>query len=160
MSKPYYHLKVLPFSVLLLLLNGCSPNNFVFDILGMSEDITPQSSIPNEPRIYRAEYDRVWSSALDTLDERGYVIAQMDKADGYITTERKKGNWYRSKISFRIVVVGTDVTVKVITYSERKKKDINYSTHETSYYWVEDESDGHFEKDIKDKIAEKLGLGM
>lgn len=132
MAKSLNCLKVVSVLMLLLLLTGCS------SLFGTRSS---REVIPNEPRTYVAEYGRVWNSALDTLDELGYVIAQMDKTDGYITTELSDSGSDRSKVSLRIVGKGNEVTVNVNLYS-------------TSIY----SGSGRFEKLIKDTIAEKLGL--
>jgi hypothetical protein len=147
MSRPYYHLTVFTVLMFFLLLTGCTY------LVG-----TSRQPIPIEPRIYVAEYGKVWNSALDVLDEEGYVIAQMDKSNGYIATERKEGERYRDKVSLRILDKGEEVTVIVNYYFEEKTTYTHLSTGATSYSWWETGSDGYFEKGIQNEIAEKLGL--
>jgi hypothetical protein len=138
--------------LLLALLAGCGFLSNSFD----RSSYAP-SPIPNEPRTYIAEYGKVWNSALDTLDYLGYVIAQMDKADGYITTGKQDIGSNRTKVSLRIVGAGPEVTVvKVNIYLEVKSTYTHPDTGATSYSWRNVETDGHNEMIIKDIIAEKI----
>lgn len=107
--------------------------------------------IPNEPRTYQAQYDRVWDAALDTVDEMGFVVAVMNKDDGYISTEMKESVDSRKKVSLRLTRLSEDsVRVSVKSYKENLVTDVDFQ------YWTEVESEGFLEDEIKRNIASKL----
>jgi hypothetical protein len=102
--------------------------------------------------LFRTDYDKVWNAALDTLDESGYVIMQMDKLDGYISTGKKEGTSSRSKVSMRLTRERGGVMVRVNVYSE----ELRGSGEES--YWREIASGGGRASMIRDKMALKLGV--
>ena len=102
--------------------------------------------------LFRADYGKVWNAALDTLDESGFVIMQMDKLDGYISTERKEGVAYRNKISLRLTRERGGVMVRVNVYSEELRGSGE------GEYWREIASGGARASMIRDDMASKLGV--
>jgi hypothetical protein len=102
--------------------------------------------------LFRADYGRVWNATLDTLDELGYVILQMNKYDGYITTGMKEETRSRDKVGIRLSRDGGSVRVMVNVYSEELVKTSD------SPYWRKTSSEGRREKKIRDKMASKLGV--
>jgi hypothetical protein len=99
---------------------------------------------------FRSEYYRVWIAALTTLDEFGYVITQMSKADGYITTGMKEDTRTREKLSMRLTRGDGFVNVKVNVFNEELVRTIDPP------YWRERQSSGALEKMIRDRMALKL----
>jgi hypothetical protein len=102
--------------------------------------------------LFPADYNKVWNAALDTLDESGFVIMQMDKLDGYISTERKEGIAYRNKISLRLTRERGGVMVRVNVYSEELRGSGE------GEYWREIASGGARASMIRDDMASKLGV--
>lgn len=102
---------------------------------------------------FQADYDRVWNAALDALDESGYVIMQMDKYGGYISTGMKVETRSRDKVNLRLKREQGSVIVKIKLYGQKL-----IETSDTPY-WEETRSGGVFEmKMIRDKMASKLGV--
>ncbi len=104
--------------------------------------------------LFHADYDSVWEAAIDTLDEKGFVIKQMKKDEGYLLTDFKKDVKYREKISVRLKKEDADIRVTIREYAEslvniaERDKDISY--------WKEEPASGHYRKMILDEIAAKL----
>lgn len=101
---------------------------------------------------FEADYDRVWAAALDVLDQRGFVIAQMAKEDGYITTDIKQmGGWLRGKLSLRLVREDGLVRVTVNSYTEELESRDGLKD-DIIYYW--DES-GRY-RYLEDKVLKEI----
>lgn len=150
-----------------LVFAGCESLSVTRSILFPSYE---DKNIPNNPQIFHGSFDTVWNAALDSLDELGFVIAQMKKEDGYITTQEKevpekiyaRGNEEfstvikeRVKVSIRLSQSDDSVKVTVNSYVERLLKD---NMTPKMKYWAERTSNGLLESRIKNKIAAKLHL--
>ena len=106
---------------------------------------------------FTLEYDRVWWSAIDTLDGWGYVIVQMDEKRGYISTDMKEGGGWRSKISMRFYKLNGVVRVIVRAYELKREVDSNGQV-----YWAPDTSANYYgdrlEEEILESMLQRLGL--
>lgn len=146
---------------LLILLSGCGPFTNIFYP-------SAEINIPNTPREYKAGYDAVWRAAIDSLDELGFVIEQMKKEDGYISTDKQvskdaafgrnpsafaRVREERVKVSLRISWDDGSVRLTVTPYIEQRIQD---SMTPKLRYWIKAESNGALEEAIKRKIASKL----
>lgn len=132
--------------------------------------------IPVEPRSYSTDYDKVWNAAIDTLDELGYIPLQMQKDDGFITTERRvfSSAVYgikKSATSFQeafaksasgslpgIEVERIKITIRIAKQDGLAVVRVNpYIEHQSGTApWKHMESNGHFEKMVQDRLAVKL----
>jgi hypothetical protein len=102
--KRAIHIRKLLLIAVLLLFTGC---------------LTPQYSKPiKPPKTFYADYGRVWAAAVDTLDEMGFVIAQMRKSDGYISTDKRERDGERIKVSLRFFKDGEGIYVKITESQE------------------------------------------
>lgn len=104
-----------------------------------------------------AGYNSVWSAALDTLDEYGYVVRQMSKEDGYISTDKKDVGDSRDKIAIRFFRKDDRVTVKVTPYFERRERFVHVDKS-FDYYWRETSSTGVLEQKIINGILSKVKI--
>ncbi|TAN59834.1 hypothetical protein EPN18_09775 [bacterium] len=145
----------------LFLLVGCLP--------------PPQQILPNTPQAYTADFNNVWNAAIDTLDNLGFTPAQMQKEDGFLTTERKtfSSSIYgvapfipfarafgsmsaninpmatipeQVKVTLRILKDGSTVTVKVNPYI----------AHSMPNGWEQVQSNGQLENKIQAAITQRL----
>jgi hypothetical protein len=137
--------KKLFLAVILMLIGGAGCNL----VLGIPD------YIPNEPQYYRADFDRVWNAAIYTLDDLGYVIIQMRKEDGYISTDIKDHGRWRNKIRIRLSSENNLVKVTINGYYE-DLKETTRSDGTILNYWVERKGTGSLEQMIKDEIASRL----
>lgn len=129
----------------------------------------PQSTvIPNDPQNYKADYNRLWTAAVDSIDELGFTAAQMNKDDGYITTSKQEADRVygqmsgvemallmipreRVKITIRLTEDEGSIRVKVTSHIERFN-----SQSILPNKWSPVESNGTLEKSIYDSIGAKL----
>jgi len=128
--------------VLSFALTGCVLVDFIF----------PPYPPPGagDPRVFTAPYDRVWNAAIDALDKRGYVIRQMSKEDGYITTDKNEYRYSRTKVSIRLIRVNGTVRVEIRDYRE----ELNYDANPP--YWGRGIPSWRLRKGILDDIESKL----
>ncbi len=110
---------------------------------------------PGMPRLFNADYDRVWDAVVDTLDERGFVIKHMRKEEGYIATELKRDNGYRIKVSVRLVSANDAVNVTVSDYSESSKV-YDERNNRLLHFWQENGPSGEYQQRMLDEIEAKL----
>lgn len=102
------------------------------------------------PRTFNMAYDMVWDAVLDTVDDNGYVITQMSKTDGYITTGMKEsGNW-RSKITVRLLRTSEGVRVTINDYSEK------LSITGDLRFWRGMGQDGWYQQVLLDEVGSRL----
>lgn len=126
--------------VLLPLLSGCT---FLFG--------EPRPYVePGVPRVFRADYNTVWNAVLDTIDDNGYVIIQMSKEDGYITTAMKESGYSKRKLSIRFLRTGDGVSVTINDYSEM------LSTTSKTPYWRETGPHGWYQQVLLDEVSSRL----
>jgi hypothetical protein len=105
--------------------------------------------ISDTPEYYRTDYNTVWRAAVDTLGELGFVIVQMNKSEGYISTDRMEKNERRVKVSLRFSVSSKFVKVRIISSSEMLH--ISETTNDAK--WLDHPTYGHV---IQDKIKRKM----
>ena len=106
-------------------------------------------------------YDRVWWSAIDTLDAWGYVIIQMDEKRGYISTELREVGDRRTRISMRFYRLDGVVRVVVKAYGFRREFDKDGRPHWYPLYSVMLGSPiygDRLEDVILEDMIERLGL--
>jgi hypothetical protein len=97
--KRAIHIRKLLLIAVLLLFTGC---------------YLPEYHKPvNPPKVFYADYGRVWDAAVDTLDEMGFVIVQMRKSNGYISTDKRERDNRRVKVSLRFLKDGEGIYVKI-----------------------------------------------
>ncbi|MDO8426967.1 MAG: hypothetical protein Q7T24_05580 [Deltaproteobacteria bacterium] len=108
------------------------------------------------PRLFNESYDRVWDAVVNTLNERGFVINQMRKEEGYIDTKnRKEGAYSRERISIRLLKRDGGVKVTVSDYPEFAGFSFTNNKPVVSY-WKEGEPSGVYQQWILDDIEKKL----
>jgi hypothetical protein len=107
---------------------------------------------PPPPRVFYADYDRVWGAAIDTLDELGFVIVQMRKSDGYISTDKRERDNKRVKLSLRFFKDGEGIYVKITESREALIVVKKYNVEQWDYI-------SNFEivgKEVRKRMALKL----
>lgn len=104
------------------------------------------------PRYFQADYNRVWNAVLDALDEEGYVIAQMSKADGYVTTDRMESGYNRTKLSVRLVRENDTVKVTINEFTQA----LDLSSQKP--YWKDRPASGGYQQMILDDVGKRLGI--
>jgi hypothetical protein len=83
------------------------------------------------PDVFYDDYSKVWAAAIDTLDEAGYVIVQMRRSDGYISTDRRERGGWRVKLSLRFYnTEGDGVQVQITDVCELKSESTEYASGE------------------------------
>ena len=109
-----------------------------------------------EPALYKnAGFDSVWSATLNSLEELGYVIEEISKEDGRITTKmRTQKNKDKDKVSIRVFRVNDSAAVEVTSSFRLHFHEVN---KETGFgYWYKKDADGYLEQQIKETIASRL----
>jgi len=98
----------------------------------------------------KTDYDTMWRVVVDSIDELGYVSAQMKKEDGYIETYTKNDGDTRSKLSARVSKVGEYMLVIVNANSENLLKTKEYNS------WYDNGQWGGYALKLLDKIRWKF----
>lgn len=109
-----------------------------------------------EPALYKnAGFDSVWNATLNSLEALDYVIEEMSKEEGYITTKmRTQKNKDKDKVSIRVSRVNDSAAVADISSFILRFHEVN---KETGFgYWQKKDADGYLEQQIKETIASRL----
>lgn len=134
--------------------------------------------IPIAPQTYNADYEKLWNAAIDSVDELGFIPVQMQKNDGFITTERITYNAATYGIiksatsmteAFAVSASGAlpgqqiervRITVRLSKQNEQTVVKVNtHIEHQSgSSPWVQVDSNGQLEKKIQDKIADRISM--
>jgi len=102
------------------------------------------------PRIFHADYNRVWNAAIDTLVKHRFIIRQMSKEDGFITTDKRESIYSRTWVSIRLTRMDGAVKVAVSDYHEELDRTANPP------YWHNGLSSWRLRKGILDSIESRL----
>ncbi|MBI5491995.1 MAG: hypothetical protein HY893_03585 [Deltaproteobacteria bacterium] len=146
MKRLSISLKMVFMLLLMLATTGC-----YYRLLHKSYDMPP-----GVPRLFNENYDKVWDAVVNTLNERGFVINQMRKEEGYIDTKnRKEGAYNRERISVRLVKMDSEVKVTVQDYEEYAGFSFINNKAVVSH-WKEGEPSGLYQQRILDDIEKKL----
>jgi hypothetical protein len=105
----------------------------------------PRTSTTFLPDYYKTDYDRVWNSAIDTLDELGFVILNMRKAEGYLSTDWRERKGVRYKVAMRFSISGELVRVKITS----SKGLLIFDKIDNRYEWVDGTNIGMMDDEIK-----------
>ncbi|MBI5491996.1 MAG: hypothetical protein HY893_03590 [Deltaproteobacteria bacterium] len=113
------------------------------------------------PRFFNEDYDRVWDAVVDTLDERGFVINQMRKEEGYVDTKNKQLSAYeRERVTIRLLKEEHGVSITVSDHPEtaelRFKFKKNNQSDSSIAYWKQGVPSGEYQQWILDHIEAKL----
>lgn len=98
----------------------------------------------------KTDYDTMWQVVVDSIDELGYVSAQMNKEDGYIETYIKNDGDTRSKLSARISRHDEYIGIIVNASSENLLKTKEYNR------WYDNGRWGEYALKLLDKIRWKF----
>ncbi|MBI2412479.1 MAG: outer membrane protein assembly factor BamC [Deltaproteobacteria bacterium] len=98
----------------------------------------------------KTSYDRMWRVVRNSIDELGYVMSQMDKEDGYMTTNIKNDGDTRSKLSVWLSKHGEYIEVTVGARSEHLFKTQQYKR------WEPDGWAFQYKERLLDKIKWKF----
>lgn len=133
---------------------------FSFHASGFAEELRVSVKDP------QADYERVWSAAIDTLYEMGFPISFMSKGDGYLVTEKKeirvvsgsksvRGD--RVRMTLRFAKADDTIVVKISSNAEHMSwsstKELNFPPF---YLWETAGSDAKLEKLVKEGISSRL----
>lgn len=137
--------------------SGYIAGNYFFDpdFLRYFIDIGPKYQIGYAARVanyfeVKTSYKTMWWVVVDSIDELGYVLAQMKKEDGYMSTHIKNDGDARSKLSVWFSRHGEYVEVIVDARSESLMKTQKYNR------WEYDGQALHYEQRLLDKIRWKF----
>ncbi|MBI2412477.1 MAG: hypothetical protein HYV24_04630 [Deltaproteobacteria bacterium] len=98
----------------------------------------------------KTDYDTMWRVVVDSIDELGYVSAQMKKEDGYIETYIKNDGDTRSKLSARVSRQDEYMLVIVNANSENLLKTKEHKL------WYDNGQSGIYAERLLDKIRLKF----
>ncbi|MBI5644103.1 MAG: hypothetical protein HY954_11595 [Deltaproteobacteria bacterium] len=98
----------------------------------------------------KTDYDTMWRVIVDSIDELGYVSAQMKKEDGYIETYIKNDGDTRSKLSARVSRLDEYMLVFVNARSENLLKTKEYKL------WYDNAQRSIYVQRLLDKIRLKF----
>lgn len=98
----------------------------------------------------KTDYDTMWRVVVDSIDELGYVMAKMNKEDGYMSTNMKNDGDTRNKLSARISRQGEYIEIIVNAKSENLMKTKKYNR------WYDNGQWGIYAERLLDKIRLKF----
>lgn len=98
----------------------------------------------------KTDYDTMWRVVVDSIDDLGYVSAQMKKEDGYIETYIKNDGDTRSKLSARVSRQDEYILVIVNANSENLLKTKEHKL------WYDNGQSGIYAERLLDKIRLKF----
>ncbi|MBI4950020.1 MAG: hypothetical protein HY955_07750 [Deltaproteobacteria bacterium] len=98
----------------------------------------------------KTSYDRMWRVVRDSIDELGYVLAQMNKEDGYMSTNIKNDGDTRSKLTVWLTKEDEYIEVIVKARSESLFKTPQYKR------WEPDAQAFQYKQRLLDKIKWKF----
>lgn len=101
----------------------------------------------------KTDYNTMWQVVINSIDDLGYVIAQMRKEEGYIATQLKDMRTYRSKLSVWISKKGDYIEVTVKAKSEQLEE--NKSDKRDIPYWRET-SGSLYQKNFLDEVRKRF----
>ena len=119
------------------------------------------------------EYNQIWNATVDTLDEMGYTPVQMQRDEGFITTEKRiffspmYGIQLQATSLKNALIISSaglpgdtreriKITVRLSKEEAQTRVKVTPHIEHNLPLWGEVESNGHLEKAIQDSIASKL----